>query len=321
MSGSVTLERCEVCRALVDVEDLFCPNCGTEVPDRRESATSKLSLGAHNFGCQNCGASMSYDASAQSLKCPFCGSTDLKDDGTKGILKPDCVIPFAIDQAEAQGRLLGFLGSSMWHPGDLKSGAQLTELTAVYVPFWVFSTSVTTHWTGDTSHTGGFSNSGWAPLSGYREANYDNLWIPASEGVTVGELAKVIPYDIHRAVPPEQVDFSGRTVEQFSLSRKYARPLAQQRLEELEAMAVAQVIPGQHRNIHVNVLMQDAESQAALAPLYVMAYRYKSKLYRFVINGQTGLSTGSAPISAAKVALAIGGALLLILIGAAFLLR
>ena len=43
-----------------------------------------------------------------------------------------------------------------------------------------------------------------------------------------------------------------------------------------------------------------------LAPVFVMAYRYRERVYRFVINGQTGRATGSAPVSAAKVAGVIG---------------
>jgi hypothetical protein len=59
-----------------------------------------------------------------------------------------------------------------------------------------------------------------------------------------------------------------------------------------------------------------------MAPVYVMAYRYRDRLFRFVLNGQTGKFTGRAPISASKVvgvvlasiavaALVVGGMLLI----------
>ena len=42
-------------------------------------------LSTCNFTCRGCGASMSYDASAQTLRCPFCGSEQLdKEAGREG---------------------------------------------------------------------------------------------------------------------------------------------------------------------------------------------------------------------------------------------
>jgi len=32
------LEKCTVCQAILDEEDIFCANCGAEAPDRRQSA-------------------------------------------------------------------------------------------------------------------------------------------------------------------------------------------------------------------------------------------------------------------------------------------
>ena len=119
------------------------------------------------------------------------------------------------------------------------------------------------------------------------------------------------PFDASTVVEPNKVDLTNVTVEQFTITRGHARPLAQDALEALEAGAVAREIPGRLRNVHVNVLMEGATSRAALAPIFVMAYRYKGRVYRFLLNGQSGRSTGSAPISKAKVSLAVAGAVVM----------
>jgi uncharacterized CHY-type Zn-finger protein len=302
---SLTVDRCETCGALVDVEDLFCANCGTEVPDHRVKPSRRLAIEAKNFQCRGCGASMNYDAKAQTLKCPFCGSLDLAEDKSQGILAPECVIPFAIDRADAEHRLRAWLGSSFWHPNDLRSSAQLTELRAVFVPFWIFSTHVQTYWTADTSQVPLGARASWYPLAGFREESYDGIWIPASTGIPAVELNVVGPFDASTAIPPEKQDLADITVEQFTVSRRYARPMAQTFLERSEARSVSQSAPGSQRNIHVNVLMAGDTSRAALAPVYVMAYRYRERVYRFVINGQTGRATGTAPIAPSKIAGAV----------------
>jgi hypothetical protein len=50
-----------------------------------------------------------------------------------------------------------------------------------------------------------------------------------------------------------------------------------------------------------------------LLPIYIMAYRYKGHVYRFLVNGQTGRCTGTAPTSYLKIAAAIGIVLAILL--------
>jgi hypothetical protein len=42
-----------------------------------------------------------------------------------------------------------------------------------------------------------------------------------------------------------------------------------------------------------------------LLPVWVAAYRYGGKPYRFVVNGQTGKVQGERPYSAIKIAIAV----------------
>jgi hypothetical protein len=97
--------------------------------------------------------------------------------------------------------------------------------------------------------------------------------------------------------------------------RKYARPLARQRLEELERQACdLSYIPGSSRNVKVNVKVEGMASEPILAPVWIMAYRYKDQLYRFLVNGQNGHAIGHAPVSWLKIGTAIGIAVLVLVI-------
>jgi hypothetical protein len=42
-----------------------------------------------------------------------------------------------------------------------------------------------------------------------------------------------------------------------------------------------------------------------LLPVWMMAYRYKEHVFRFLINGQTGRATGQKPTSTRKILMAI----------------
>ena len=165
------LEKCGVCQALLDEEDLFCANCGTEAPQHASAAASTRTF-THNFDCQGCGASMSYDASAQALRCPFCGSEQLKDQQDVKALSPQRVIPFGINHDTAVANMRTWLGKGFWRPSDLSERAAITKITPVFVPYWVFNAKTFTYWTADTSQTPLGARGDWVPLSGEHRGNY-----------------------------------------------------------------------------------------------------------------------------------------------------
>ena len=299
------ITKCEVCNSLLDEEDLFCANCGTEAPKRAEpagTAADSARVARYNFECSGCGASMSYDAGAEALQCPFCGSVEMhqKDDGK--ILAPNRVVPFKFDRAEAETAMRGWLARGFWRPGDLARAASVVKMAPVYVPYWVFQATTHTYWTADTSQTPPGAQGDWCPLSGEHRGSYSGLLIGASGALTPRETSAICPFDLATGKPPEEVDLENVTVEQFSLPRKYARPLARQGLEQSEAQACESAyMPARARNVHVNVRIESMSSEPVLLPVWIMAYRYKDQIFRFLVNGQTGRATGAAPVSWLKI--------------------
>ena len=317
--------KCEVCGSLVDEEDLFCANCGTEAPkcgDRDEARGDTSRQTTCNFQCSGCGASMSYDAKAQALRCPFCGSDDLEKKQDEKSLAPRLVVPFRSDRSQAESAMREWLGKGFWRPGNLAAQAAIVEMTPVYVPHWVFRANVHAYWTADTSDTPSGARGDWCPLSGEHSEEYSGLLIGASGALTAGETASIQPFDLGQGVPPEEVDLDNVTVELFSLQRKYARPIARQAIEARVQQDVdSQYVPGNSRNVHANVRVESLSSEPVLLPVWIMAYRFEDKLYRFLVNGQTGKAAGQAPTSLSKVllvaaAVCLGSVLLLLLIGA-----
>jgi hypothetical protein len=129
--------------------------------------------------------------------------------------------------------------------------------------------------------------------------------VGASGALSARETAALAPFDLGQGLPPEKVDLDNAIYEQFGVERKLARPLAVQGIETLEARACQQYVPDKARNVKVNVLVEGLTSQPVLLPAWIMAYRYRDHLFRFVANGQTGKCTGTAPTSGRKIAAAV----------------
>ncbi len=323
------LSKCTVCGALLDEEDLFCPNCGAEAPAPTQptsthsqntpvGSTSANAPATHlstcNFTCRGCGASMSYDASAQALRCPFCGSEQLDKQPDAKEIAPDGVVPFVVTRDQAVATMRQWLGQGFWRPGDLSTEAAVVKMAPVYVPYWVFDADTFTYWTADTNQTPPGAMANWYPVSGQHEGHYSGLLVGASGALTGAETGALCPFDLSAAVPPDKIDLQNSIFERFTVPRKYARPLASQGLESLESQACEEIVPGKCRNLNVNVRMMNLASRPLLVPVWIMAYRYRDQVFRFLANGQTGKSAGQAPVSYRKIGAAVAIAAVVILL-------
>lgn len=305
--------RCLVCRSFLDEEDLFCCNCGTENPtgvdsvgtgiaaDRGTTSTTEVL----SFQCSQCGASMSYDPSARQLRCPFCGSESMQSRPNAKTLKPHVVVPFQIDQSQVESMIREWLRSGFWRPNDAAEASVISKVTAVYVPFWVFSADVETAWTADTSNVPAGARGNWRPVSGTSQRRYDSILVGASGILTPMEVQEIAPFDLTAGVSPDKIDLVHAIVEEFRVTKRDARAMARSTIDRIVADEVRARVSGSTRNIHVNNRVQSMSSLPALLPVWIMAYHYKEKPFRVLVNGQTREVYGIAPFSNAKLALVI----------------
>ncbi|MEQ1830884.1 MAG: hypothetical protein ABL921_33365 [Pirellula sp.] len=315
--------RCAVCRTYLDEEDLFCSNCGTENPigvdaegvgvDRK---TSQLVQQASvmSFRCDQCGASMSYDASAKMLRCPFCGSNNMTARPNARTLKPSGVVPFRIPHTEVESRLRHWLSQGFWKPGDASQSSVLSTVTQVYVPFWVFSVNTETAWTADSSSVPFGARGTWRPMSGTRNGRYEGILVGASGTLTPMEVQEIAPFDLSQAISPEQIDLNNVIVEEFRVTRRDARSNVTAIVDRYEAQESQHAIPGSHRNVGVNVRIQNMQSIPLLLPIWIMVYQYRKQPFRVLVNGQTGEVYGTAPFSYAKLTGVIAVMFLIVLL-------
>jgi len=85
--------------------------------------------------------------------------------------------------------------------------------------------------------------------------------------------------------------------------------------EQQEQANIATFLPGDtYRALQTETQFSNITSDLCLLPIYVVSYRYQNKLYRFLVNGQTGKVSGEKPVSWTRIAIAVAIAAVLILI-------
>ena len=75
--------------------------------------------------------------------------------------------------------------------------------------------------------------------------------------------------------------------------------------QEIFSACAGQVPGDTQRNLQVSTAWSGLTCKNALLPVWISAYEYAGKPFRFLVNGVTGKVDGNAPFSAVKIALAV----------------
>jgi hypothetical protein len=223
------------------------------------------------------------------------------------------VLPFTVERAQAEMAYRRWLGGLGWfRPGDLGSASRLESMTALWWAGWVFDAECDVSWAADSD--AGALRADWAPHAGRTAMIFDEVVASASRGLSPEETVRLIPsYDLSTAEEPSDEPDSSTTLEQFDLKRSSARERVAGFIRRTVTDRLHQgPIPGRRfRNVHAAVVLRRLVTRRFAFPSYVLAYRYRGRLYRVVISGQDMSSLiGSAPYSVARIlAVVFGGVL------------
>ncbi len=144
----------------------------------------------------------------------------------------------------------------------------------------------------------------WRMVSGRRSDVHRDVLVCASQGLQ-GELPERLrTFDLRRLVPYAEGYLAGFAAEAYALDLGDGHARARQHLDALQLESCSRDVTGDtHRNLVVRNRYSNETFRYALLPVWIATYRYRSRLYRFVVSGQTGEVIGHAPYSHLKVAL------------------
>lgn len=307
------------------------------IPDHAEpqaSAAPNLQVLDH-IHCDNCGADIDVSAELSSIRCPFCDSTYVvkQSEADRSRQRPEFVIGFAITKEKATELFFEWLGKNSWfRPGDLQYKAVSDKQQGVYVPFWHFtlkshskwSARIGEHWYRTETYTVTVNGkretrtrtvqeTEWWPLSGVFRKYYSGYMVSASKGLPQNEAVAIQPYRLSSMMRFRPHFLAGWMLEEYSFSRDEAMGLAKSEFMRREKESIAQFLPGDtHSNLSVFTNFEEGDTDLVLLPVHVMAYHYRGQVYRFLVNGQTGKVYGEKPWSAARIAIAVIGGIVLL---------
>jgi hypothetical protein len=144
----------------------------------------------------------------------------------------------------------------------------------------------------------------WTPVAGHVDDFHDDVLVNASRSLPADILGATGRWNLQALVPYQPEFVSGFQAEAYQVGLADGFPVAKRRIDDEVAELVRRDIGGDHQRISaVATRYSDITYKHLLLPVWISAYRYRDKVYRFLINGQTGEVSGESPKSGWKIAL------------------
>lgn len=304
--SAMTATECTRCTSVLEHGDLRCAICALPVPFDPSPPASPY---AKVLRCRECGAAVAFSATHQAPSCSFCASTMAIEQPTDPIEVARMRVPFTVDRMDAEASLRGWLGNRGWFaPKELREGAVLESIQPLYWAGWLVDARAKVAWTADSDKDAG--RSAWAPHAGMLSMTFDAIVVPASRGLDREECRLLVPYyDVETALPIDAATVTDldAPVESFDAQRSAARDIVQRAIERVAKTRVEPHVPGRrYRNVRVACLVESQTTERIALPAWVLAYRYRDKLYRAIVHGQRReVVFGSSPLDLRKVAIIV----------------
>ena len=261
---------------------------------------------AEDVKCEKCGAAQQLPQHHFASTCQYCSAAIVSKSYAGRRLKPKSVIPFRVDHGNATESFRKWLRWRWLAPNDLKRYAQKdASLVGAYLPFWTYDAQTSTHYTGARGEKRDKSTT-WYSVSGEVEHFHDDVMVCASK-LLPGSLRDACETWDTKALVPYKPEFvSGFRGEAYQVTLKDGFPEARAKMESTIRSLIRREIGGDSQRIDsMNTRYASLTFKHVLLPVWISAYRYRDKTYRFLVNGQTGETSGESPLSWIKVTLLV----------------
>lgn len=276
--------------------------------------------------CSACAAEVDRPPGVTALACPFCGADMVDAAARAALIPPKSLLPFKIARDRAQELFRGWIRRRWFAPNQLKRYArQDANITGMYVPYWTYDCNTKTWYAGErgddywvtesytatengkrVTRTRRVRRTRWTPASGLVFNDFDDLLVLASESLPRVYVDRLEPWDLPELVSYADEYLSGFRAERYQIGLEQGFERAKDAMAGPIRSTICGDIGGDHQRVHSSRTQYDQITfKHLLLPVWISAYRYRRKTYRFLVNARTGEVQGERPWSWIKIALAV----------------
>jgi hypothetical protein len=137
------------------------------------------------------------------------------------------------------------------------------------------------------------------------QRHFDDVLIGASTTLPRQITEPLAPWDLHALVPFDEAYLSGFGSEIYQVNLDAGFGYARGVMEQVIRGDIRRRIGGDQQRIDsLHTEHRNTRFKGLLLPVWMAEFRFRGKLYRFVVNARTGKTQGERPYSYIKIVLA-----------------
>ena len=331
-------------------QQLACPSCGfavdidtsqLEAPRERDLGSTVTQIhalaaqveapqvsGEKEIVCQNCGGHTTFSGTLTAVRCPYCATPIQRDDvyDAPARIAVDGLLPFQIDRKVAEANLDKWINSRWFAPTEFKKYNETGSFQSIYTAYFTYDSDTRTFYQGQrgdhyTVTVGSGENqrtetrTRWSSRSGQVANNFDDIPVLANDGIDRGRIKALEPWPTEqaKAFSPEYV--AGHLSRTYDRDVEQCYPEAKSIMDSEIKQTVRRDIGGDEQRInrldtqHLTLLFKHL-----LLPIWLLTVIYEGKPFQVYINGVTGEVQGQRPWSKVKLAAAIIGGIVVVVL-------
>ncbi len=232
---------------------------------------------AEKVNCTNCGAPLKLEAGEVIVTCAYCGAALNMAVGKKYFLRHS-IIPNKYTPEQISAMAKQWMGSGFLKPEDLARKASITEMSLIFLPFFVVHVSAQSIYEGMLTRTG--QN---IPKKGDFTREYH--W------KILGRRASAFPTKEYEIPLSGKVEFDLAHVSKNAkflnseMDEREAHSLLKQEIDEHHKFLLSSEMDIL-QSINTNLNIKNTEF--VHAPVWFLKYEYNGKLYELLFDGSSG---------------------------------
>jgi ribosomal protein S27E len=272
--------------------------------------------------CPNCGAQTEFNETVHAAECPFCATPVVTDTGLHRHIKPKGLLPFGLDERAARAKMTDWLGSLWFAPNGLQDYARKgRQLSGIYVPYWTFDADTKSQYSGQRGthyyETRTVTRKGkteqvrvqktrWHGVQGRVARFFNDVLVLGSQSLPKKYTDALEPWDLSAMEPYQPQYLAGFRAEGYQVELADAFKEARVHVDAIIRRDVKHDIGGDEQRVgSVDTAIGTLTFKHVLLPVWMAAYKYRGRTFRFVVNGRTGRVQGERPYSKIKIAIAV----------------
>lgn len=270
------------------------------------------------YACPSCGAQICCDEATAAQICYYCHNPVIMVGKLSGQRKPDKIIPFRFDKAQAEEAFLKFASKKFFVPRGFFQKSQAEKIQGIYFPFWVTDADASCQAQADATRvrvwaTRDYRYTETSRFSLHRAGriHFEDIVSRALSDADNEMMDGILPYPSDALEPFSMPYLSGYLAKKRDIERESLSECVRQKMQDYAHTLLKSTMNGGYATVTMNdltVRIDQSHWEYALMPIWVLTYQKRGKTYLYAMNGYTGKVYGQLPLSHGRLA-AVCGAL------------